>query len=426
MTLHEGEWWTLLAAVLCGIACAVPGCFLVLRKMSMLGDAISHAILPGLAAAFLLTGTRDLLPMLIGAGIAGLATAVLSAWITRMGNVPEDAAMGVVFSTLFALGVVMISLAARNVDLDPGCVLYGEIAMTPFTRVELLGASIPRAVMILGSAAIINSVLAAVFFKELKLASFDGALATSLGFSAALIHYCLMGVVASTTVVSFESVGSVLVVAMLIGPAASAHMLTDRLSRMLWLSVILAAAAAGAGYHAALYWNVAAAGMMSVAVGVEFALCIFLAPREGVVAKLVRRLRLSQRIAREDALGMLFRSGEVRPGSALPSGTVRGGIGGGLRARIAVWGLSRTKRVSSHADGMRLTAAGESDARKLVRSHRLWESFLAKYLGLPVDHVHEPSERMEHYITPELREGINAELRTGLDPQGKRIPEEGE
>jgi hypothetical protein len=162
--------------------------------------------------------------------------------------------------------------------------------------------------------------------------------------------------------------------------------------------------------------------MMGVAVGVEFAAAALLAPRHGVGAKFLRRAALSLRIVREDALGMLYRSKEVRPGSALPVRIVIEGVGGGLLARAAVGGLRRTGRIEDDGAGVRLTPRGEEEARRLVRGHRLWETYLARHLDLPLDHLHEPSERMEHYITPELRAGLGAELAAPTDPMGKRIP----
>lgn len=420
--LREAEWWTMLTAVLCSVACAVPGCYLVLRRMSMLGDAISHAILPGLAGAFILTGTRGVVPMLIGALIAGMLTALLSSWLARRGNVPEDAAMGVVFSSLFALGVLMISLVARNVDLDPGCVLYGLIEFVPFDRVGIFGVEVPRATIVLAGAASLNCLLAWVFFKELKITSFDGALATTLGISAAWVHYGLMGVVAGTTVVSFEAVGSILVVAMLIGPGAAAHLLTDRLGRMIWIAIGLAALAAIGGYLAAIRLNTSVAGMMGVAVGIEFAAAAIASPRHGIAAKLIRRLLLSLRIVREDILGMLYRALEVRPNASLPEAMIVRSVGGGWIARAALWSLRRGGRISPAPTGFRLTPRGEEDARRLVRGHRLWESFLAKHLALPTDHLHEPSERMEHYITPVMRAELSEEIGEATDPMGKSIP----
>ncbi|HAW30949.1 MAG TPA: iron ABC transporter, partial [Planctomycetaceae bacterium] len=215
--LSQWNWyldgWIIVAGILCSVATALLGNFLVLRKMSMLGDAITHAILPGLAAAFFISDSRSSLPMFVGAVIAGILTALFTEWIRGFGKVDEGASMGVVFTSLFALGLVMIVQAADHVDLDPGCVLYGAIELTPLDTVLIAGWEIPRVVAVLSIVLLINLLFVVCFLKELKLSSFDPALATTTGFNATLIHYTLMTLVAITAVASFETVGNILVVA---------------------------------------------------------------------------------------------------------------------------------------------------------------------------------------------------------------------
>ncbi len=282
------DWWTLATAVVCCVCCAVPGCFLVLRRMSLLGDAISHAILPGLALAFFVTGSREPLPMLLGASGVGVLTALLSTALNRWGRVPEDAAMGVVFTTLFASGVVLITLAARQVDLDPGCVLYGLIEFVAFDTRTLAGIAMPKAFIELSVLLTVVLGLTGLFWKELRIVSFDAAMATSMGISATLVHHGLMTVVAATSVVSFEAVGSILVVAMLVTPGATAHLLTDRLDRMLWWAGAIAAASACIGHALAVRWNTSVAGMIaSVSLAMFVAACVA-APRHGAIARLWR------------------------------------------------------------------------------------------------------------------------------------------
>jgi manganese/zinc/iron transport system permease protein len=288
MVYTADDWWTLATAVVCCVCCAVPGCFLVLRRLSLLGDAISHAILPGLALAFFITGSRDAMPMLLGAAGVGVLTAALSTGLARWGKVPEDAAMGVVFTTLFALGVVMITFAARQVDLDPGCVLYGLIEFVAFDTRTVMGVEMPKAFVELSALLLAVGAMVALFWKELRITCFDPALATSMGISAAAVHYGLMTTVAATSVLSFESVGSILVIAMLVTPAATAQLLTDKLGRMVWLSAAIAAATACVGHALAVRWNTSVAGMIaSVSLGAFVVACIA-APRHGAVARLLR------------------------------------------------------------------------------------------------------------------------------------------
>jgi manganese/zinc/iron transport system permease protein len=261
--LTADDLWTMATAVLASVACGLVGCFLVLRRLSMLGDTISHAVLPGIAGAFLLTGTRDVLPMLLGATVVGVATALLSSGLDRWARVDRDAAMGVTFTTFFAMGVVIISLAARQVDLDPGCVLYGLLEFVPFDTITLAGMQVPRAAAWLGTALLVDAVLVVAFLKELRACSFDPAHAASLGLRVGLVHMGVMAAVAANTVVAFEAVGSILVVAMLVAPGATARLWTDRLTPMLWLACAIAASTAVVGYLAALELNTSAAGMIA-------------------------------------------------------------------------------------------------------------------------------------------------------------------
>ena len=296
------EWyaidtWIVLTGMFCAMACAVVGNFLVLRHMSMMGDAISHAVLPGLAIAFLVTGARASVSMFIGAAVVGALTAVFTQWVSKFGNVDRGASMGIVFTTMFAIGLLLIVQAADRVDLDPGCVLYGAIELTPLDVLFQfeLGEHVirlPRAFVILVCVFVLNVSFVVLFFKELRLSSFDPALATTLGFNAGTLHYLLMTMVAVTTVASFEAVGSIIVIAMLVVPAATAHLLTDRLSTMLVISTVLAAASAFLGHVAAItvprmigFEDTSTSGMMAVVSGLIFGLTMLLAPRHGLIAR---------------------------------------------------------------------------------------------------------------------------------------------
>lgn len=287
--VRSDDLWTVAIAVCCCVSCGLLGCFLMLRKMSLLGDAISHAILPGLAAAFFFTGSREPFAMLAGALVVGVMTAVISTGLNRWGRVPEDASMGVVFTTLFACGVILITLVARDVDLDPGCVLYGLIEFAPFDTVRLLGMELPRSFVWLFTVLVINTALIVVFFKELKIVCFDPYLATTMGISATAVHYGLMTAVAATSVASFEAVGSILVVAMLVAPGATAHLLTDKLGRLLWWSAAIGTLSAVVGYVLAMKLNTSVAGMIAtVGLGL-FMLTVVVSPRHGIIARQFHR-----------------------------------------------------------------------------------------------------------------------------------------
>ncbi|MHC5005007.1 MAG: metal ABC transporter permease, partial [Planctomycetota bacterium] len=315
---HAIDTWIVVIGVLCATSCALLGNFLVLRRLSMMGDAISHAVLPGLAIAFLISGSRASVGMFLGAAIAGVLTALFTQWVHGIGRVDRGASMGVVFTTLFALGLVLIVRAADHVDLDPGCVLYGSIELAPLDRVELGGVAVPRAALVLGGVLLLNATCVALLFKELRISGFDPDLATTLGINASVMHYLLMTLVAITTVACFESIGSILVIAMLIVPAAAAHLLTDRLGTMIAVSLVIAAASAALGHVAAItvppwigFRGTSTSGMMATVAGVLFAGSMLLGPRHGIISRLVHRGRLRARILREDVLALLYRLEET-------------------------------------------------------------------------------------------------------------------
>lgn len=303
MDWYNLDTWIVVIGALAAVACALLGNFLVLRKMSMMGDAISHAVLPGLAIAFLVTGARASLAMFIGAALVGVMTAIFTQWISRFGKVDEGASMGIVFTTLFAAGLLLIVQAADYVDLDPGCVLYGAIELTPLDvvwRPEIFGEllAVPRAALVLAAVVLINLCFVVLFFKELRITSFDPELATTMGINANIMHYLLMTLVAVTTVGAFEAVGSIIVIAMLIVPAAAAHLLTDRLWLMVLFSTVIAVLCAVSGHIAAIvvpgffgFTDTSTSGMMAVMAGVIFGLVALLAPKHGILVRILMRTR---------------------------------------------------------------------------------------------------------------------------------------
>lgn len=419
------SFWIVATAILVNISCAILGCFLVLRRMSLLGDAISHAILPGLAMGFIVSGSRDVLPMLLGALVAGLLTAFLTQTLHRFARVPEDAAMGVVFTSLFALGVLMIHRVARQVDLDPGCVLYGILEGVAFD-VEP-GSVIPRPTFNMGVVCLAVIVFVTLLWKELKLVSFDSELATSQGFNSNVIHYLMMAMVAGVTVAAFEAVGSILVVAMLTVPAATAYMLTDRLGVMVVVACLCGVVSAIFGRDFASRLDTSVPGMMAVVAGGLFTVAVLVAPRHGVLVKRLRQMGLSLRIVREDILAMLYRWQELSPQQALNRTQASVALGGGLLPSLAIWTLEREGRIRSAlapegVSGILLTDKGRAEAQTLVKTHRLWETYLMK-LGLPQDHLHAPADRAEHFVSEQVMREVAREVENPTtDPHGKPIP----
>ncbi|MBX9758770.1 MAG: metal ABC transporter permease [Beijerinckiaceae bacterium] len=274
----------MLAAVFAASACALLGNFLVLRRQSLMTDAISHAVLPGIVLAFILAGSRASGPMFVGAAIAAFVTVALIGLVRRYARLESGAAMGVVFSIMFAAGVVLIEQSgARNVDLDADCALFGQLEhilwLAPRDLASLANLAVwlemPRQVTTLAAVLALSALAVALFWKELKIASFDPLLASALGFHAGRIDMGLMFFVGIVAVAAFEAVGSILVVAMFICPAAAARALTQRLAAQVWLSQLFAILAAVGGYVLAAFgmgWlgssgSLVASGMIAVVSG---------------------------------------------------------------------------------------------------------------------------------------------------------------
>ena len=278
-----------LIASLVAIACAIPGTFLVLRKMAMISDAISHSILPGIVVGFFITQDLNSPLLILLAALTGVITVVLVERIQKTGLVKEDTAIGLVFPALFSIGVIMIAKNANDVHLDVDAVLLGELAFAPFDRLFISGTDVgPKSLWIIGSILVITVGLLIAFFKELKVSTFDAGLAASLGFSPALIHYGLMTVSSVTTVGAFDAVGAILVVALMIAPAASAYLLTTDLKKMLGLAIVFGVLSAISGYWFAHWLDASIAGSITTMLGVLFLLVYLFAPSKGLIAVIYR------------------------------------------------------------------------------------------------------------------------------------------
>lgn len=269
-------FYIILVGCLVAVPCALLGSWLILRKMAMVGDAISHAILPGIVIAFLLTGSRSTGPMLLWACLFGLLSTILIEWLHQKAKLQSDAAIGVTFTWLFALGVIMVSLFSSSVDLDQDCVLYGEIAYVPLDLwITKSGFNLgPSIAWILGAVALLVIGFVVANYKELQLSTFDQEFARLVGLRTTVWHYSLMALTSLVTVTAFEAVGAILVVAFLVVPAAAAYLLTNSLKVMLMLSVLLGIAATIGGYGLAMVTSGSIAGAMASASGLILLLAI--------------------------------------------------------------------------------------------------------------------------------------------------------
>jgi manganese/zinc/iron transport system permease protein len=453
------DTWIVLSAALAGLACAIPGNYLLLRRQSMMGDALSHTSLLGIVLAFLGSGwvfsqagaqqSEDHIAaeahwmMFAGAIIIGILAAVLAEAIHKLGRVESTAALGVVFTTMFATGLLLMRLVDKaHVDVD--CVLYGSILDMVLNKVALGQWEIPRAVLLNGGMAALNLLLVIVFYKELQISTFDAELATALGIRSSLINYALMAVTSATIVAVFESVGSIIVIAMLIVPAATAFLLTTRLEWMIPLSLMLAVLSAAVGHALAIMLppvifprlgfetvrDASTTGMMAATAGGFFFLALIFAPGQGIAIRFLRRTALSLRVAADDLLGLLYRMEELRLEAETPRAPamLSQQLGyGKLMTRLALWWLIHQKKLSHVEREFHLTEQGKKQAQGLVRAHRLWESYMAQHFNLSDQRLHQSAHRIEHFLDPSLRQDLAAELRSpNEDPHGRAIPDEHE
>ncbi len=395
----------LIAAVLVGVVCGTLGCYIVLRRMALIGDALSHAVLPGAAISFML-GAAD---FFLGAAVAGIVTAVLIGWVTANSRVKEDAAIGVVFTGAFALGIVLITLIqSRSVDLFH--MLFGNV----------LGVE-DRDLMI--TAGITGTVLLTVLllYKELLLHSFDPIFAAAIGLPGRALHYLLMLLLSLTVVASLQTVGLVLVVAMLVTPASTAYLLTDRFGRMLGISAGIGVLSAVTGLFASYYWNVSSGAAIVLVATLLFFVAMLFAPKRGLVLRQVRSRRAMLRTAREDALKHAYTLSSE--GIAVTDEALAARLGTSARqAERRMGGLRREGLLHNGS----LTAQGERRAEELIRAHRLWERYLVDEGGVSGEDVHDEAERLEHVATVAMADRLDEVLGSPRsDPHGKPIPPRG-
>jgi manganese/zinc/iron transport system permease protein len=418
---HAGiHAWAMATAAVVSASCALVGTLLVVRRMSLLGDAIGHAVLPGIAVAVLAGGRPGGPLVFLGAAAAALVTVWLIRGLRAAGGPAEDAGAGVVYTTLFAIGLIIVAAAPAGTHLDAGCVLHGDLAFLPFDTVLVAGVPVPRG-FIAGATALVAVAVATIATWKLQVfTAFDSAAAQAAGLPVAAVTSGLLAATAVATVSSFDAVGAVLVVAMLVVPAAAAELLVHRLHVMALVAVALGIVGACVGYLAAWHFNTSAAGMIAVVLGLEYALAVLLTPDDGIVARCMARGRLAWRVACEDRLARQWRAEE-----AAPEGQAEAAVATAVLDACAGWWLRLTGRLERGRDGWRLSARGRRAAEMVVRSHRLWEAWLGRHADLPLDHLHPPAEWVEHHLGAAMRQRLEEE--TGWlesDPHGRGIPPE--
>ncbi|MEM9293822.1 MAG: iron chelate uptake ABC transporter family permease subunit [Acidobacteriota bacterium] len=410
----------LLGTTLLGVVGGVLGCFTLLRRESLLGDALAHAALPGVCIAYLITGAKSSGPLFLGALVAGVVGALTILVVVRWSKLVTDAAIGIVLSVFFGLGIMLLTYIQKlplgnQSGLDK--YLFGQAATLMPQDVQLMA--------LLGAAVL---VLLALFFKELKLLTFDREYAASLGMPVLRLEVLMTLLLVAVVVVGLSTVGAVLMVATLVTPAAAARQWTDRLGWMLVLAALIGGGSGMVGALASASVDRLPTGPVVVLVASALlTLSITLAPRRGLLWSRLRYLRMVRRIRRENLLKDLWNFGERRgdePGQRVPWTYVMGlrGLTGG-RVEATARALEQEGLVRRGERDLRLTTSGIAAAQAMVRKHRLWEVYLTRKLELAEDHVHRDADVMEHALTPaavaQLEEVLGYPT---LDPHGRPIP----
>lgn len=412
-------WYVMGGGAVLGVAGGALGCFAVLRRQSMLGDALAHAALPGICLAFLLANSKHPGVLLAGALAAGLLGAMFILGIVRGTRLREDAALGIVLSVFFGGGVVLLTAIqhqplAAQAGLDK--FLFGQAA-----------SLVPRDLLMLGGLAALALALLALFYKEFKVLSFDRDFGAALGLPMRRLEALLTSLIVVAVVIGLQTVGVVLMAAMLVTPAVAARQWTRSLGRMVLLSASIGAGCAAAGaLVSGVGRNLPTGPLIVLAATAVLLGSLAFAPRRGLVWSRLRLWRHRRKVRQENLLADLYRAGE-------PSGDwsrARGLPALAAVRKLPVRQLARTAELlrgrgwlEPAGSAWRLTPAGLEEARRVVRNHRLWELFLSRRLELAADHLHRDADEMEHSLPPAVAAELEELLgRPALDPHGETIP----
>lgn len=416
-------FYVLAGCIILGASSAAVGSFTFLRKRSLIGDALSHAALPGVCMAFLLTGTKDPLIILLGASVSCWLGALSVDWIVRHTRCKEDSALGIVLSVFFGVGILMLthiqqSGSAAQSGLDK--FLFGQAA-------SLIG----RDLAVISAVGAVIAAALVLGYKELKVVSFDPEFARAIGLPRQVIEAGMATLVVLGVAVGLQAVGVVLMAALLVTPAAAARYWTDRLNVMIILSAVFGALSGMLGaYVSYLSPRMPTGPWMVVAVSTLFAVSLLFAPGKGVVSRAIRLWRKQRRTAEENVLRTLYKSGEESGDWSrryAPAEVLKYRAMSPQSLTRTFDRLMRDGLVQESDEGkFSLTPAGEERGRRLTRLHRLWELYLTRKLEIAPDHVHDDAEEIEHIITPELEDRLLAVLgHPEEDPHRQRIPAEG-
>ena len=408
-------------SILLGICCGLLGSFIVVRKMALVGDTLSHAVLPGVALGFLWNMTKDPMAIFIGATVAGLIGTGVVNLIKQTTRLKEDTALGMVLAGFYAVGICLMTMIQQ---LPTGNVsgidkfLFGQAAAIGFTDLKLMAVVTGLSLLIIG-----------LFYKEFLLSSFDAGFARVAGFPVQMLHYTLMLLLAFAVVISLQAVGVVLVSAMLIIPAAAAYLLTDRLHKMIWLAAGFGMLAGVVGAFFSFLGPALPTGpFMVLGASVVFGAAFFFSPKHGVLTRWWRQRSHARQIHRENTLKSIY---HVLEGREFKKESVtltelkerRNESLEEARERVQELVSHRLATFDRSTNEIHLTPDGWQRACEIVRNHRLWELYLTNAAQIAADHVHDDAEKIEHVLGEDVVRQLEKRLNFATkDPHGRDIP----
>ena len=409
----SSEWAirALIASSLVGIMCGMIGSFIVLRNMALIGDALAHAILPGIFIAFVILGYSTI-GFFIGSVLAGLIAAVGITWIQHNVKTKNDAAIGIVFTAMFSLGVIGISWISREqgVHLDLKDFLFGSV----------LGIS-NEDIYLTAVITVFCILSVVVFYRYLFITTFQPTIAQTMGISVKFVHYYLMLLLSFAVVAALRTVGVILVVAMLITPAATALLLSDKLKNVVIISSILGLLSAFFGLIFSIVFETTPGPAMAVTATVIYFIAVIFAPKKGLLVRSIRKSRQKSKIEKEDILRQAIKFGN---GTDITLDLILERLSFGRSQLLRHLNkLGKDGLVATSNNHFNLTTEGISKANELVRAHRLWETYLVDNLGLTESQIHEDADKYEHLLTDEILDEVDMQLGyPTVDPHGSPIP----
>ncbi len=403
------------AGSLVAIVCGVIGCFVILRRMAFLGDALSHSMLAGVTAGYLfmslLFGQDAHVPaMFFGSLLAGIVTVVLIGFVSRVSRIKDDTAIGVMYTGIFATGGVLHSLFSDRMHIDLYHFMVGSVLAIEDADLWMMTII---AIIVLG--------FVILMFRQLQIATFDPVMAASIGINVVAIDYMLTACTSLVVVGAVQVVGVVLVVGLLVTPAATAYLLCDRLARMLPLAALFGVTGVLGGLLFSHWLNVATGPAMVIISTLQFMLVLACAPRYGMIADWWRRKTMVPQQLLEDVLGCFRKELDQPKKISQITANVDRPV---EQVQRAIKNLIRRDWMESVDNTLTLTEEGRREAKRILRAHRLWETYL-QHVGIPAETIHDQAHRLEHVHDEETVDYLDDKLGHPLtDPHGSEIPED--